>query len=72
LCDVIVLNVYDTTEDKIDDIQAKELENVFDKLPNYHMKIFFGDFNAKIGREDFSNQRLGMKVYTKLLIIMEL
>jgi hypothetical protein len=42
------------TEDKIDDINDRineELEQLFDKLPNYHMKILKGDFNAKVGRE---------------------
>jgi hypothetical protein len=29
-----------------------ELEGVFDQFPKYHMKILFGDFNAKVGRED--------------------
>jgi hypothetical protein len=44
---------------------------VFDKLPKYHMKILLGDFNAKVGREDFLNQQLGKKVYTKLVMTME-
>jgi hypothetical protein len=53
-CD-IVLNVHAPTEDKDDDIKDslyKELEQVSDQLPRYHMKIFVGDFNAKIGREE--------------------
>jgi hypothetical protein len=29
----------------------EELEEVFDHFPKYHMKILFGDFNAKVGRE---------------------
>jgi hypothetical protein len=29
----------------------------------YHIKIALGDFNAKVGREDILNQKLGMKVY---------
>jgi hypothetical protein len=36
------------------------------------MKILLGDFSDKVDREDFSNQQLGMRVYTKLVIIMEL
>jgi hypothetical protein len=54
-CDIIVLNVHAPTEDKIDDIKDRfyeKLEHVFDKFPRYHMKIFLGDFNAKVGRED--------------------
>jgi hypothetical protein len=45
---------------------------VFDKFPKSHMKILLGDFNAKVGREDFLNRLLGIKVYTKLVMIMEL
>jgi hypothetical protein len=30
------------------------------------------DFSAKVGREDILNWQLGMKVYTKSLMIMEL
>jgi hypothetical protein len=51
---IIVLNVHAPTEDK-DDIKDsfyKELEQVFDQFPRYHMKILLGDFNAKVGRED--------------------
>jgi exonuclease III len=54
-CDIIVLNIHATTEDKIDDIKDRfyeELEHVFDKFPKYHRKILLGDFNAKLGRED--------------------
>jgi hypothetical protein len=31
------------------------------------MKILLGDFNVKVGREDFLKRKLGMKVYTKLV-----
>jgi hypothetical protein len=50
----------------------KELERVFDKFPKYHVKILLGDFNAKVGKEDFLNRQWGMKVYKNLVIIMEL
>jgi hypothetical protein len=30
----------------------KELEQVFDQFPRYHMKILLADFNANVGRED--------------------
>jgi hypothetical protein len=30
--------------------------------------MLLADFNAKVGREDFLNQQLGMKVYTKLVM----
>jgi hypothetical protein len=61
-CNIIVLNVHASTEDKIDDIKerfCKELEQVLDKIPRYHMKIVLGDFNAKVGREDILKPTIG-------------
>jgi exonuclease III len=57
-CDIIVLSVHAPTEDEDNDIKDRfheELEQVFDQFPRYHMKILLGDFNAKVGREDFLN-----------------
>jgi hypothetical protein len=51
-CD-IVLNVHAPTDDKDYDLKnnfRKELEQVFDMLPRYHMKILLRDFTAKGGR----------------------
>jgi exonuclease III len=60
-CDIIVLNVHATTQDKIDikDMFYKELEHVFDKFPKYRTKILLGDFNAKVGREDIFKPVIG-------------
>jgi exonuclease III len=72
---ITVLNVHATTEDKIDDVKDsfyEELECIFNKFPKYHMKILLGDLNAKVSREDILNQQLGMKVYSKSVMIMEL
>jgi hypothetical protein len=33
------------------------------------MKILLGDFNSKVGREDIFKPKLGMKVFTKLIMI---
>jgi hypothetical protein len=58
-CHIIVLNVHAPTEDKTDDGKDslyEELVLVFDKFPKYQMKILLGDFNAKVGREDFLNR----------------
>jgi hypothetical protein len=74
-CCTIVLTVHAPTEDKTDDVKDsfyEELDRVFDKFPKYDMKILLGDFNAKVGREDFLNRQFGMKVYAKLVMIMEL
>jgi hypothetical protein len=54
--------VYARTEDKDGDIKDsfhKELEQVFDQFPRYHMKILLGDFNAKVGRGDISKLIIG-------------
>jgi hypothetical protein len=62
LCNILVLYVHAPTEDKSDDIKDRsyeELEQVFDKFPTYHMKIFLGDFNAKVGREDIFKPTIG-------------
>jgi hypothetical protein len=51
-CD-IVLNVHALPEDKINYMKDRfyeELEQVFDKFPKYHTKLFLGDFSAKGGR----------------------
>jgi hypothetical protein len=61
LCDIIVLNVHAPAEDKIDETGSfyEELEHVFDKFPKYHMKILFGVFSAKVGREDLFKATIG-------------
>jgi hypothetical protein len=72
---IIVLNVPAPTEDKTDDVKDnfyEELECIFDKFPKYHMKILLGELIAKVGREGIFNRQLGMKVYLKLVMIMEL
>jgi len=37
----------------------KELEQVFDHFPKYHMKILLRDFNAKVGRENIFKPTIG-------------
>jgi len=54
-CDIIVVNVHAPTEHKHDDSKdnfCEELEQVFDHLPKYDMKILLGDFDAKLVRRD--------------------
>jgi hypothetical protein len=45
---------------------------MLDKFPNYNMKILIGVINTKVCKEDFLTLKLGMKVYTKLIMIKEL
>jgi hypothetical protein len=56
----------------VKDSFCEELERIFDKFPKYHMKILLGDLNAQVGREDIFKPTIGNKVYTKLVMIMEL
>jgi hypothetical protein len=54
--------VHAPTEDKDDNIKDsfyEELEEVFDQFPRYHTKIWLGDFNAKVGREDIFKPIIG-------------
>jgi hypothetical protein len=73
-CHIIVLNVHAPKEGKADVIDSyyDEVERLFDNFPKSHMKILLGDFNPKVGRKDFLNCQLGIKVHTKLVITMEL
>jgi hypothetical protein len=53
-CNIIVWNSHASTEEKSGaskDRVYEELEQVFDHFPRYHMKILFGDFNAKLEGE---------------------
>ena len=58
----IVLNVHAPNEEKSDnskDSFCEELEQVFDNLPKYHMKILLRNFNAKVGRENIFKLTIG-------------
>ncbi|KAJ4427637.1 hypothetical protein ANN_25285 [Periplaneta americana] len=46
-------------DDYLKDSFYEELEQTFDQLPRYHMKILLGDFNAKVGREDIFKSTIG-------------
>jgi hypothetical protein len=46
----------------------EKLEFVFNKFPKWHMKIFFGYFNVKVGREDILKLT---KFYMKLVMTTE-
>jgi hypothetical protein len=62
-------------DDKRDDKKGsfyEELECVFSKCPTYCIKILLGDINGKWLGKILSNQQLGMKVYMKLVKIMQL
>jgi hypothetical protein len=60
--DIIILNVHAPTEDKIDDMKEsfyEEVQRVISKLPEYNTKIFWGDFKAKVVREDIVKPTIG-------------
>jgi hypothetical protein len=61
-CNIIVLNVHDTCEDKGDDVKDRfyeELGHVFDQFPRYNMKRLFRDFNANVGRRNVFKPTIG-------------
>jgi hypothetical protein len=59
------------SEEKIDDSKNrlyKELEQVFDHFPKWHMKILLGNFNAKVGREDIFKPTKLNRVYFRIVL----
>jgi len=59
---IAIINVHAPTEDKDNEIKDEfyeELEHLVEQLPNDYMKIVLGDFNAKIGKEDFFRPTIG-------------
>jgi hypothetical protein len=54
-CDIIVLNMHATNEDKDNDMETsftKKYTKVFDQIPRYRVKCLLGNFNAKRGRRE--------------------
>jgi hypothetical protein len=61
-CNIIVLHVHASSEEKCDDSKDsfyEEKEKVFDQFPKYHMKFLLGNFNAKVGRENIFKPTIG-------------
>jgi hypothetical protein len=59
---------------KIEDVKVsfyKTLECVFSNFLKYNMKILIGDFDAKVGKEAFLTPQYGLKIYAKLVMILE-
>jgi hypothetical protein len=46
-------------DDNLKDSTYKELEQVYDQFPRYHMKILLLYFNANVGREDIFKPIIG-------------
>jgi hypothetical protein len=63
-CNIIVLNVCASCEDKSDGVKDsffEELGRAFDQFPRYDMKILLDDFSAKVGRKDIFKMTVGNK-----------
>jgi len=61
---IIVVNVHAPSKENSEDSRDsfyKELEQVFDHFPKYHMKILLGDFNVKVGREIIFKPTIGQE-----------
>jgi NAD dependent epimerase/dehydratase family enzyme len=66
---MIILNIHAPTGDKMDDMNDRfheELEHIFNKLPEYHMKILLGDFSAKVCREHIFKPTTGNERLRKM------
>jgi len=61
---IIVVNVHAPSEEKSEESKDsfyKELQQVFDHFPKFHMKILLRDFNAKVGREIIFKLTIGQE-----------
>jgi hypothetical protein len=61
-CHIIVPNVHALTEDSTGDINGSfynEVERVFYKTAEHHLKMLFTDFCAKVGKEHIYKSRTG-------------
>jgi hypothetical protein len=59
---IILINCYGPTKDKDEDPKSEFYENIeriYCTLPNNHIKIMIGDFNAKIGKEPTLKRIIG-------------
>jgi hypothetical protein len=64
-CNIIVLNVHTSSQEKIYDTKDgfdEELEQVFHRFPKYQMKIPLGDFSAKLGRKNIFKPTNGNEI----------
>jgi hypothetical protein len=61
-CHIIVPNVHALTEDNNGDIKGSfynEVERVFYKTAEHHLKMLLEDFCAKVGKEHIYKSRTG-------------
>jgi exonuclease III len=67
-CNIVVLNVQATCEDKSNDVKDSyvELGFVFNQIPRYDMKILLDDFNVKVGREEIFKVTIGTESSHKI------
>jgi hypothetical protein len=72
LCDIIVLNVHTSIEDKIGDMKDRFYEELEREVDKYHMNNLLGDFSAKVGREGTCKPAIGNESLHKINMIMEL
>jgi hypothetical protein len=59
-CNIIVLNLHPTCEDKSDDEKdsfCEELGGVFDQFPRYDLKSWLGDIIGEVDRKSFLNRQ---------------
>ncbi|CAH1111657.1 unnamed protein product [Psylliodes chrysocephalus] len=59
---ISIINVHCLTEDKEEEEKEEfyeHIEQIYNKIPRYDIKILIGDFNAKIGKETIYKPTIG-------------
>jgi len=72
-CNIIVLNVHASSEEKSDDSKiafTMNLSMFFLSFPKCHIQIHLEILMQKWGERIFSNRQLGMRVYIRIVVIM--
>jgi len=67
--------MHTSNEEKSDDSKDclyKEMEQVFYHFPRYHMKMLLGDLIQNWEDGILSNQKLGRRVYIRIVMIVVL
>jgi len=73
LCNITAVPRHQLTRMMIQNtVLYRELRQVFNHFPKYHMKIPYEKFMQNWGERILSNRQLGMRVYIRIVMIMVL
>jgi hypothetical protein len=71
-CNINVLNVHETSEEKSVDSKGslyEKLRTDFNHFPKYHKKVLLGDLMQNWEERIFSNRQMRMRVYITIVMI---